>query len=585
MAFDSGFLRASLREIRSVCTGARVEKIFQPRADEIDLVMRSKNGQYRIMMRCGTGDSRVSATSLAADNPPVPPAFCMLLRKHLQGSILSGVVQEGFERVSRFVFAARDELGYDCEKQLICEICGRNSNLIFAGGEGRILGALRTVDFTTSRLRQVLPGMTYELPPAQEGRKDPTEETLQGFEEGIASAPPDKTAAAYINGAYFGVCPALAREIVYRATGSVGTTCAEGRGLIGSAFLSVMEIAKSGEGEPSVAYADGRPVEYSFIPLTQYGPASSKACSTPGEALDIFYAERDRAAFVSQRAADLKRTVSAAITRITKKLDIQSRELAECELSEELKRDAELITANLWKLKKGDREAVLTDYSSPLPDGGFAERRIALDPRFSPSDAARNMWKKYNKLKHRKVELAKQTESAKTELEYLSSVREALSRAETSGDLSDIRDELDAGGYLPKKSTLPRRARSKNPPAEYLTDGGFTVLCGRNNLQNDELTFRTAFPDDVWFHAKGVPGSHVILRTGGAEVPDADLTQAAQIAAHNSDARGGTKVPVDYTEVRFVKKPGGARPGFVTYRSQRTAYVTPDAEAIARMKK
>ena len=583
MAFDSGFLSASLAEIRRKCAGSHVEKIYQPRADQIDLVFRTKDGPARLLLRCGTGDSRVQISALSADNPQVPPNFCMLLRKHLQGGVLAAAVQEGFERVAKFVFACRDELGYDCERRLIAEITGRNSNLIFTDGDGKILGALRTVDFSTSRLRQILPGMRYELPPAQEGKKDPLCVSAEEFTRGIAAAPAEKTASAYINSTYLGICPALAREMVFRACGNTAASCSEAPEALGEVFVSVMSRIASGSFEPSVAFDGVRPVEFSYLPLTQYGPDSVRLFDTPGAALDVFYAERDREALVSARAADLKRAVSGTVARITRKLEIQSRELAECEQADSLRAEAELIVANVYMIGKGAAEATLTDYSEQLPDGSFKTRRVKLDPRLSPSDYAQKLFKKYNKLKHRRVELARQKEAAEAELAYLATVADSLSRAETGADLAGIRDELERGGYLPKKPG-PRAKSLKNAPSGYITSGGFAVLCGRNNLQNDELTFRVAEPGDVWFHAKGVPGSHVILRSGGSPVPDADLTEAAEIAAYNSDARGGSKVPVDYTEARFVKKPGGARPGFVTYRSQRTAYVTPDPESVRAMK-
>ncbi|MBP5271206.1 MAG: NFACT family protein, partial [Clostridia bacterium] len=512
MAFDSGFLAASLCEIREKCGGCHVEKIYQPRADQVDLIFRAKGGPARLVLRCGTGDSRVGLSSLASDNPQVPPNFCMLLRKHLLGSVLSEARQEGFERVAVFAFACRDELGYDCERRLIAEITGRNSNLIFTDGDGKILGALRTVDFSTSRLRQVLPGMRYEMPPAQEGRRDPSAETAEGFEEGLRAAPPEKTAAAYVNSAYFGICPALAREIVFLACRNASALCSEASGRLGEVFVSVMKRIAERDFSPSVAFSEGRPVEFSFIPLTQYGPGAAKCFSSPGEALDAFYAERDRETMVSARAADLRRAVSGATARIARKLNIQSRELEECEQADACRAEAELIVANLYKIKKGDREALLTDYSSPLPDGGFAERRVVLDPRTHPSEYAQRLFKKYSKLKTRRVELARQRLNGEAELEYLSTVADALSRAETGADLSGIREELERGGYLSARRESSRAGRVKNSPAEYVTSGGFTLLCGRNNYQNDEITFRLSEPGDIWFHAKGVPGSHLVLR-------------------------------------------------------------------------
>ena len=275
--------------------------------------------------------------------------------------------------------------------------------------------------------------------------------------------------------------------------------------------------------------------------------------------------------------------MNGAAARLCRKLDAQRGELADCEHGEEYRRDADLIVANLYRIKRGDTAARLTDYSEPTPDGGFAERTVALDGRLSPSANAQRLYKKYNKSKTAKRELTKQIALGEAELEYVRSVLDALSRAESGAELAEIREELWRAGYTGKQKTPPPR-KIKSAPAEYLTSGGYTVLCGRNNLQNDELTFRRADRSDIWFHAKGVPGSHVVLVCGGS-APDTDMTEAAEIAALNSKAAGGDNIAVDYTQVRNIKKPAGARPGYVIYHTNQTAYVTPDPEKISSMRK
>ncbi|MBO4792010.1 MAG: NFACT family protein [Clostridia bacterium] len=595
MAFDSGFFAASVGEI-SRFAGARAEKIYQPRADEIVIVLRGREVSGRLSLRCGAGDARIALTSQTCENPAVPPNFCMLLRKHIQGSLFESVKVPGFERVAVFVFSGRDAMGFDAERRLCAEITGRNSNLILTdGGEPpKILGAMRPVDFSTSRVRQVLPGMIYELPPAQEGKKDPTAETRAGFLAALSSADPKGRAADFVASAYFGISPAVARQIAFNASGDASAECSvfsASPDRLADAFFSVTERIKAGDFSFNIAMERGngrsRPVEYSFIPLTQYGTDNLVYFDTAGELIDRYYGEKDRASLVGSKAADLKKTVSTNISRLRRKLDIQAGELAECEGAGRYRADADLIIGNIYAIKKGDRQAELTDWSEPSPDGGFATRRIKLDPLLSPSENAAKLYKKYAKLKKAKEELTKQTAIAREELDYLQTVRDSLSRAENESDIAGIREELISAGYIRGEKGQERKKAPgrKISFAEYETRGGFRVLCGRNNLQNEEISFRRSEPGDIWFHAKGVPGSHVLLKTGGGEVPDADMTDAAEIAAYNSDAGNGGGVSVDYTDVKNLKKPGGARPGFVTYRTYRTAFVTPDPEKIAAMKK
>jgi len=598
MAFDSGFLAASLAEISRLC-GSRIEKIHQPRNDEIDILLKGRDMSGRLVLRCGAGDARIALSGISRDNPAVPPNLCMLLRKHLQGSILTAVEQKGFERVAEFRFACRDELGYDCERRLYAEITGRNSNLIFTNGEDtpKILGAMRIVDFTTSRLRQVLPGMFYELPPEQEGKLDPRSADAEALYAALEEAP-GKKAASVINSAFLGICPAVAREIVFRATGSVDTTageCLPAKERLAAEFTAVFELLRSGSVTPNAAYEQGegpfssrRAIEFSYIPLTQYGEENLRYFGSVSELLDVYYGEKDRAALVAARASDLQHTLNNHISRLQRKLELQSRELADCADAEGYRKDADLIVGNLYKLKRGDRSAVLTDWSEMNENGEFVERTIKLDPLLTPSANAQKLYKKYSKCKKAEVELAKQIDIAGKDLGYLFTVRDALSRAETGADLAGIRNELERGGYIREKRNAAPAKSIKNTPSIYLTSGGYTVLCGRNNLLNEEITFKLSERGDLWFHAKGVPGSHVLLKTGGAdisEIPDVDMTEACEIAALNSDAAGGSLIPVDYTDVKNIKKPAGAKPGYVIYKTNYTAYVTPDREKLAGMKK
>ncbi len=583
MAYDAGMLAAVIDELNRCSSGGRVDKVYQPQNDTIILGIRTRDGARRLLMRCGANDPRMAYTTEPADNPAVPPTLCMLMRKHFVGSVFTGAVQMGFERVARLEFEGRDEMGYDSKKFIYAEVMGKNSNLIFTDGSGKIIGAMRQVDFTTSRLRQVLPGMQYELPPAQD-KKDPLTETREGFLAQLEACIPERSAAKHINTVYLGISPVVAREIVFRACGSTDAGVSGVPGyLLWREFSAVIEAIRERRFTPVMASAGGSPAEYSFIPLLQYGEENLCTLGSFGELLDTFYGERDRRALIKSRADDLQRTMNGAAARLSRKLDAQRGELADCEHGEEYRRDADLIVANLYRIKRGDTAARLTDYSEPTPDGGFAERTVALDGRLSPSANAQRLYKKYNKSKTAKRELTKQIALGEAELEYVRSVLDALSRAESGAELAEIREELWRAGYTGKQKTPPPR-KIKSAPAEYLTSGGYTVLCGRNNLQNDELTFRRADRSDIWFHAKGVPGSHVVLVCGGS-APDTDMTEAAEIAALNSKAAGGDNIAVDYTQVRNIKKPAGARPGYVIYHTNQTAYVTPAPEKISSMRK
>ncbi len=585
MAFDSGFFSASLAEIRAACLSSRVEKVYQPQADEIDINFRSKDGSARLCLRCGASDARIALTSAQKDNPAVPPNFCMLLRKHLSGAVLLGCEQQEFERVAVFSFGCRDELGYDCERRLIAEITGRNSNLIFTDENGKILGAMRVVDFSTSRLRQVLPGMKYELPPVQEGKIDPRHETPEHFCELLSCAEEEIPAWKFILNSYLGVCPAVAREAAYIAAGDSQVLCSFcDPEKLAKAFLGIIADMQNGKILPTLAYDGERAVDYSYVPLNQYGTANLRFFDKISELMDFFYGEKDRAALVQSRASDLTHTVNNALARLRRKLEIQSKELADCANADSFRADADLIVANMHLLKRGDREAVLTDYSQQNEDGSFVQRKVKLDAVLTPSAYAQKLYKKYAKCRTAKIELDRQMGIARDELEYLLTVKDALSRAETSADLSGIRQELEKEGYIRERRNAPPAKSVKNAPVTYTTTNGFTVLCGRNNLQNEEITFRLSEKGDMWFHAKGVPGSHVLLKAEGRELPDADMTEAAEIAAFNSDAGRGHQVPVDYTDVRNVKKPGGAKPGFVIYKTNLTAYVTPDGEKLEKLK-
>ena len=586
MAFDAGMLACVVAEIREKSLGARVEKVFQPERDEIVLQMRSIEGGKRLKINAGSNNPRVGFTTEQKENPMTPPMLCMLLRKHLQGAKLTDVYQAEFERVAVVEFETRDEMGFDCTKYLIAEVMGKYSNLIFAGEGKKIVTAMRIVDFSTSELRQILPGMTYELPPRQD-KNDPTTVTEDEFKALFAQAGVDRPLDKWITASFLGIAASVAREIAYRASGRTDTPiglCDPAR--VKDAFFEIVNMIKELSFSPCMILSDGKPVEYAFCELRQYGSGfEMRKYESAGLLLDEFFRTRDREMHVRQRAADVLRILTAADNRIRKKLELQRTELADCEKGEEYKKCADLITANLYQLSRGMTRVELTDYEDWHEDGTFGTRTVDLDKRLSPTANAQVYYKKYNKSKTAKIELAKQIEIGEGELRYIDTVFDALTHAETSADLAEIRDELYRSGYASRMKNYALSRKPKTPTvAEFCTSGGYRVLCGKNNVQNEYVTHKLAGKNDYWFHVKNLPGSHTVMLCDGEEPSERDFTEAAEIAAYFSKGADGQNVEVDYTLVRNVKKPAGTKPGFVIYHTNWSCIVTPDAEKIKTLR-
>ena len=588
MAFDAGMLACVIHELKTVAQGGRIEKIYQPEKDEIILQMRTTEGGKRLLINAGSNCPRIGFTSVQRENPMQAPMFCMLLRKHLTGACLSSIEQYGFERVAKLCFDTRDEMGYDCKKYLIAEIMGKYSNLIFTDEKMKVIASLKTIDFTTSSLRQVLPGMTYELPPAQD-KLDPTITTREEFISAYDEFPPEKSADKFITSTYLGIATSVAREIVYRACGRFDALVYEVTAeKLYLEFEKLYSQLKDGAFTPAVILENGTPVEYSFTSLSYFGDKlEEKKYESPSEALDAYFLNRDREQRIKQRAADLFKILTNSESRLTKKIFAQEKELADCEKGEKYKAYGDLITANIYKLKRGDKSVELTDYerwNEKTQD--FETTVIELDERLSPAANAQRYYKLYNKSKTAKVELAKQLEIARSELEYINSVFEALTKAETTADLTEIRDELYRSGYASKMKGYAAPKKQHAPViAEFVTTNGYRVLCGKNNYQNEYITHKLAEKHDYWFHAKNMAGSHVLMITNGEEPPAVDFTDACEIAAFYSKAKGNSMVEVDYLFARGVKKVSGAKPGFVIYHNNWSAVVSPDEEKIAKMRK
>ncbi len=567
MAFDACMVRAVAAELSDALVGARVEKVYQPEKDELVLSLHSAAGHARLSITAGANNPKICLTETVKENPASPFAFCILARKHLTGAKITGIRQLAFERVIEIALDARDEMGFQQEKKLYAEIMGKYSNLVLTDGEGKIAGVLRPVDFTVSLKRQLLPGMRYEMPPAQD-KADPTAESREAFLAAAKEVPAMLT-DKFITTRYVGISSLTAREIAFTSCEVVGSAPEK----VWESFHAMMEAIQQGHICPTILYEGNRPVEYSFCEIGQYGAAVRvEHRETLSAVIDEFFAGRDNADHARKRASDLFHMIKSARTRIAKKLALQEGELAACEKKEEDKRAGDLITANMHLLKRGMTRARVIDYF----DESMPEVEILLDGRLSPSQNAQNYYKKYNKAKNAERELTRQVSLAKEELAYIDSVADALERAVGPSELDEIRRELVAAGYG-KKVGKPSSAKPlKTQPYEYHTSGGYRLLCGKNNLQNDQLTCKLAGKTDWWFHVKNAPGSHVILfLEGKEEPPEQDFTEAAALAAYHSSLAEGATVAVDYTQVRYIKKPAGAKPGFVTYTTYWTAYVTP----------
>lgn len=580
MPLDAVCLSGVVRELRETIQGLRVEKIQQPARDQVILTLR---GNKKLLLCAGASQSRLHLTGLTRENPAAPPMFCMLLRKHLSGGRLSAIDQPSLERVVILTFDIVDELGEPGRRRLAFECMGRYSNLILLDGQERIIDCLRRVDMEMSEKRQVLPGLFYHLPPVQE-KTDPLAVSQSDFRAMLAAAPDGTDAAQWLLDRFFGLSPLVCRELASIDCGDrehIWNT--EDRERLAGTFTVWQEMVRGENGKrftPWMLTKDGKPADFSYMPIEQYGKAMEGA---PWDAfspmLDAFYETREQLERVRQRGADLQRAASSARDRARRKLALQEKEYAQTQDRDRLRVSGELITANLYRMERGQSVLRAQNYY----EEGCPEVDIPLDPLLTPQQNAAKYFKRYSKAKTAEKYLGQQMELARRERDWLESVLDELSRAETEQDFNDIRRELREAGHL--KGSAPGRKeprRAPGRPRTFRSSGGFRILVGRSNTQNDQLV-REAFKTDYWFHTQRIHGSHVILCAQGQEPDEASMTEAATLAAYFSQGREGGQVAVDYTQVRNVKKPNGARPGMVVYDPYQTAYVTPSEELVKRL--
>ena len=573
MPLDALCLTAVAGEVRAAVQGGKIDKIYQPTRDEVVLYIRGPAGNVRLLLSANPGHPRAHLTERNRENPEQPPMFCMLLRKHLQGARILELNQPPLERILDFRLETLDELGDRVERRLVLEAMGRSANLLLLDGEGRIVDCTRRVDGDLAKgQRQLLPGLFYRQPPTVD-KLNPF--TLEPEELRLVLANPlGKAWDKLLLDSFTGLSPLVARELAFRAGDDSEKLAAE-----------LEKLGKSVEENhftPYLLVREGKPVDFTFLPVLQYGPETE---SIPRESfsalLDDFFSDRESAERVRQRGQDLVKSVTSARDRTARKLGNQARELEATKNRERLRELGDILTSNLHLMEKGMSTFRTMDFYDP--EGGEVD--IPLDPLLTPQQNAAKYYKEYNKAKTAEEMLTIQIEKGEKELEYLNSVLENIALAEGEKDLQEIRQELTETGYLRRPKTAAKRAKKvSGKPMEFRSSSGLRISVGKNNSQNDLLTTKLAYKSDIWLHTQKIHGSHVILWLEGGEADARSLTEAAQLAAYFSQARDGSKVPVDYTPVKYVKKPAGARPGMVLYTTYQTAVVEPDAELAKKLR-
>ncbi len=585
MAFDGFVTHKIANELNTVLKDGKIDKIYQPEKDEITLLVRTREGIFRVLLSASSSHPRIHLTEVQRENPATAPLFCMILRKHLSGGKITSVMQTGFDRIIRINIQCYTEMGDLTEKSIIIEIMGKHSNIIFIQNDNKIIDCIKHIDFTTSAIRQVLPGLLYELPPAQD-KTDPLSIDKEKLSSHIQDASFDTPLDRFLLSEFVGMSPLMAREIVFTKTGSISVLTGDiDPHEFAEHTISFIKLIIESPSSGCVVFdsAEDKPLAFSCTRLSQYsGMSELKFYPSLSKAVEAFFFTRAMRDRLSQKSAATLKLVTNNLDRCNKKIALHSETIKKAEDREKYKIYGELLTANLYRITPGSASVTIENYYSKSLDS----INIPLKPELSPSKNAQRYYKLYNKAKAAEEHSKKQLQEAKAEKEYLESVLDSIMRATSYTDLSDIREELSEQGYIATPRTKRKTKGIKSKPLEFISSDGYTILVGKNNKQNDELTIRAAYSTDMWLHAKNIPGSHVIIRTNGTgEVPDRTLVEAAGIAAYYSKAQNATGIPVDYTLVKNIRKPNGAKPGFVIYETNYTVFVTPDKKAIESLKK
>lgn len=567
MPFDGLMLYHAARELHQTLSGGRVDKIVQPERDEVIITVRAGGANHQLLLSASAGCARAHLTRIKKNNPLEPPMLCMLLRKHLLGARILSVLQAESDRILEIELEHTDELGDRARKRIVCEFMGRHSNIIFTAGDGKILDSARRVNEQISSVREVLPGLRYERPPAH--GKIPFD---RAEESALLAAFRGKSGALHklLSQCVSGLSTQTAREIAYRIAGNEDVRLEDigEEASAAGAWTALQDML--GRTNASILYAEtGQPIDVTPVPYRSRTTLRTESFATLSEALDEFYRARDMEERISQKSASIHRVLKTNIERCQRKAALQQEALLGSQHMEEYRLNGELLTASMHLAKKGDKSVALPNYYAD----GMPMVEVALDEKLSPGQNAQRYFKLYQKARSAQILAKEQLEKTTEELRYLEGQMDNLSKCTEEAELSEIRQELEKFGYV--KANRNRRQMKALPPSKpmkFVSPAGIPILVGKNNLQNDKLTF-SAEPDEVWMHAKDMPGSHVIVASAAPD--DGTLQMAARLAARYSSGGTSTRVPVDMTRRKFVKKPSGAKPGFVIYTHQRTVFVLP----------
>lgn len=580
MAFDGITVSAVVSELQKSLIGGRIYKIAQPENDELLLTIKTKEGgQTRLLLSAGASLPLVYLTETNKQAPMTAPGFCMLLRKHLQNGRITDITQPGLERIVQIHVEHLNEMGDLCRKVLILELMGKHSNLIFINDEDMIIDSIKHISGMVSSVREVLPGRPYFIPMTQD-KKDPLTVTEAEFKEIIRS----KTTVIYksLYTSFTGLSPQISQEIcaVASVDGDASTALfaedVNGRDLLDSlyqAFFTMTERVKACEFTPVIIYENDAPVDFTVLPCISYPKESQKSFSSVSVLLETYYAEKSTVTRIRQKSVDLRRIVQTALERNIKKYDLQIRQMQDTEKKDKYKIYGELLNTYGYGVEPGAKSMeALNYYTNEMIT-------IPLDPQLSATENAKKYFDKYGKLKRTYEALSKLTLEVKEEIDHLESIQNALDIALLEEDLTQIKEELIESGYIHRKGGN-KKVKITSKPFHYISSDGFHMYVGKNNYQNEELTFKFANGGDWWFHAKGMPGSHVIVKTNGEELPDSTFEEAARLAAFYSKGKGQEKVEIDYVERKHVKKPNGSKPGFVVYYTNYSMMIDCDISAI-----
>ena len=578
MAFDGITVHALVRELNEALAGGRINKIAQPENDEILITARGNAGNCRLLLSASASLPLAYFTEKNKPSPLTAPNFCMLLRKHIGSARILSVTQPGLERIIEFHLEHLNEMGDVCQKTLILELMGKHSNLIFLDGDGMILDSIKHVSSHMSSVREVLPGREYFIPQTQD-KLDPLTLSYEDFETGILAKPMNVSKAVYTS--LTGISPVMAEEVCFRASIDGSDACAsldDNQKLhLYHTFMRLMDSVKEGDFTPNIVYRDGEPQEYGVFKYTQYGDEyTSEDCASVSEMLEGFYASRSTISRARQKSADLRRIVQTALERARKKLALQKKQMNDTARKDKYKIYGELINIYGYGVEEGARSMKAVDYHTD------EEITIPLDPDLTPQENAKKYFDRYGKLKRTEEALTEQLVSTREEIEHLETISNALDIAVTENDLVPIRDELVQYGFIHKRENSRKgsKMQGRSKPLHYISSDGLDMYVGKNNYQNDELTFKFATGNDWWFHAKKMAGSHVIVKTPEGGLPDRAFEEAGRLAAYYSKGKDAPKVEIDYIQKKHVKKPGGAKPGFVVYYTNYSLVAEPDISGL-----